>query len=114
MQTIILLLNPGRLENPDLDLSYCVPDCIEEASKGKIQSNGYDFIDTEDKRPGPLMGIWLETENAKDNWPLVKKVLETQKFKGNDLSLSVEIYISELDTDALENCTLVYPESRTD
>lgn len=29
MQTIVVLLNPGDLENPDMDLCYCVPDRIE-------------------------------------------------------------------------------------
>ena len=58
MQTIIVLLNPGKLNNPDLDLCYCVPDRIEEVSHGEIQDNGYDFIDAEDGAPGPLMGIW--------------------------------------------------------
>ena len=30
MQTIIVLLNPGKLENPDMDLRYAVPDRIEK------------------------------------------------------------------------------------
>ena len=68
MQTIIVLLNPGMLENADLDLRYRIPDRIEEVSNSLIQSNGYDYIDTEDGEPGPLMCIWLETENAHKNW----------------------------------------------
>lgn len=48
MQTIIVLLNPGKLENPDMDLCYCLPDRIEEVSDSLIRSNGYDFIDTEE------------------------------------------------------------------
>ena len=48
MQTIIVLLNPGMLENADLDLRYRIPDRIEEVSNSLIQSNGYDYIDTED------------------------------------------------------------------
>lgn len=55
MQTIIVLLNPGMLENADLDLRYRIPDRIEEVSNSLIQSNGYDYIDTEDGDPGPLM-----------------------------------------------------------
>ena len=30
MQKIIVLLNPGKLENPDMDLRYSVPDRIEK------------------------------------------------------------------------------------
>ena len=55
MQTIIVLLNPGMLENADLDLRYRIPDRIEEVSNSLIQSNGYNYIDTEDGEPGPLM-----------------------------------------------------------
>lgn len=110
MQTIIVLLNPGKLKNPDLDLRYCIPERIEEVSNGTIQDNGYDYIDTEDGQPGPLMGIWLKTASASNNWLIIKKLFQDEKFKGNDLSLSAEIFISENDTEAIENCTLVFPE----
>lgn len=110
MQTIIVLLNPGKLENPDLDLRYCIPDRIEEVSNSAIQDNGYDYIDTEEGQPGPLMGIWLETENASENWTMISELFQNEKFKGNDLSKSAQIYISENDTDELENCTLVFPK----
>lgn len=109
MQTIIVLLNPGKLENPDMDLCYCVPDRIEEASGSLIQSSGYDFIDTEEGRPGPLMGIWLKAERADEGWPVIAQLFQRETFMGNNLSLSAEIYISENDTDTLENCSLVFP-----
>lgn len=110
MQTIIVLLNPGKLENPDMDLRYCIPDRIQEVSNSVIQDNGYDYIDTEEGQPGPLMGIWLETESASENWTMISKLFQNEKFKGNDLSKSAQIYISENDTDELENCTLVFPK----
>ena len=50
MQTIIVVLNPGKLENPDMDLRYCIPDRIEEVSNAAIKDNGYDYIDTEEAR----------------------------------------------------------------
>lgn len=108
MQTIIVVLNPEKLENADLDLRYTVSDRIEEVSGSFIRSNGYDFIDTEAGEPGPLMGIWLETENASENWHIVSELFQSEKFSGNDLSLSAQIYISEKDTDDLENCMLVF------
>lgn len=110
MQTIIVLLNPGKLENPDMDLCYCVPDRIEEVSGSSIQGNGYDFIDAEERQPGPLMGIWLKTEHADESWPLIKKLLQSEKFMGNDLSASAQIYISENDTDDIRHCSLVFPQ----
>ena len=32
MQTIIIVLDPGELVNPDLDFRYCVPDRIAAVS----------------------------------------------------------------------------------
>lgn len=110
MQTIIVVLDPGKLENADLDLRYEVPDRIEEISDSLIQSSGYDYIDTEAGQPGPLMGIWLETENAGANWHIVSELFQKEKFLENDLSQSAQIYISEKEADDLENCTLVFPE----
>ena len=109
MQTIIIVLNPAKLKNPDLDLRYCIPDRIEEVSNGAIQDNGYDYIDAEDGQPGPLMGIWLKTESASERFPMIIKLFQEESFKDNDLSASAEIYISENDTEDIENCTLVYP-----
>ena len=110
MQTIIVVLNPGKLENADMDLRYSVSDRIEEVSDSLIQGNGYDFIDTEEGQPGPLMSIWLATENASKNWHIVSELFQSEKFIGNDLSLSAQIYISENDTNDLENCMLVFPK----
>ena len=42
MQTIIVLLNPGKLENPDMDLRYSVPD--RESTLEKV---GFSLIKTE-------------------------------------------------------------------
>ncbi len=112
MQTIIVLLNPGKLTNPDTDLCYCVPVRIEEISNGEILDNGYDYIDTEDGQPGPLMGIWLKTECAAEKWQIIRQLFQSEKFKGNDLSLSAQIYISENDAEDIENCTLVFPEEQ--
>ena len=110
MQTIIIVLSPAKLKNPDLDLRYCIPDRIEEVSNGTIQDNGYDYIDAEEGQPGPLMRIWLKTESARAGLPVIIKLFQEERFKENDLSASAEIYISENDTEDIENCTLVYPE----
>lgn len=109
MQTIIIVLDPAKLTNPDLDLRYDIPDRIETISNGAIQDNGYDYIDTEGRQPGSsLLGIWLKTESAAENWPLILKLFQDEKFKENDLSLSAEIFISENDEEDVSNCALVY------
>lgn len=56
------------------------------------------------------MGIWLKTEDAGKNWRIVSELLQSEKFQGNDLALSAQIYISEKDADDLENCMLVFPK----
>lgn len=111
MQTIIVVLNPGKLENPNADLRYNIPDRISELTSGAIKDNGYDYIDCEEGLPGPLMAIWLEAEDAEKSWPMISKLFREEKFKDNDLSLTAEIYISENETEELENCTLVFPEN---
>lgn len=110
MQTILIVLNPGELANPDLDLRYRIPDRIAELTNDGIRDNGYDYIDTEENKPGPLMGIWLETEDAGENWPAVLNILQMEKFEGNNLSKSAKIYISDHEADDIENCVLVYPQ----
>lgn len=111
MQTIIVILNPGKLKNPDIDLCYSIPERIEEVSNGLIQENGYDFLDTKEEKSGPLMGIWLKTKSAKENWSIITKLFKEEKLKENDLSISAKIYISENDTEDIENCTLVFPNN---
>lgn len=110
MQTIIILLDPKKLANADLDLRYCIPDRIDEVSNGMIQDNGYDYIDSEDGQQAPFLGLWLKTEAASENWPIITKLFQAEKFMENDLYLTTQIYISENDTDELTNCTLVFPE----
>lgn len=111
MQTIIILLDPAKLANPDLDLRYRIPDCIEEVTDNRIQDNGYDYIDSSlDSENGrDLLGIWLKTEDAANNYKDIVKLFQEKKFLENDLSESAEIYISENDTEDLENCTKVFP-----
>lgn len=111
MQTIIIVLDPAKLENPDLDLRYRIPNRIEEVSNGAIQDDGYDYIDVEGGRPGSsLLGIWLRTESAGENWPLILKLFQDEKFMENDLSKSAEIFISENDAEDVENCMKVFPK----
>lgn len=107
MQTIVILLESGKLINPDLDLRYLIPDRIGELTDGSIQDNGYDYIDC--KGSSPLLGIWLETVDAAQSWPAIAKLFHEEKFSDNDLSLSAEIYISEKEAADVEDCTLVYP-----
>ena len=110
MQTIIILLNPGKLDNPDLDLRYRIPDRIEKISHGAVCDNGYDYIDAQEGQSGPLLGIWLETESAAENWPVIVDLFRRERFLGNDLSCSAELYISASETAEIADCRMVFPE----
>lgn len=98
MQTIIIKLDSRKMQNPDLDIRYTLPERIEEITSGRITDNGYDYItDTE-------LGIWLETENAGEMFSFVTGIIE------NDSNLqSAEVYISERENADLEECEKVYP-----
>lgn len=117
MQTIVILLNPDKLKNPDMDLAYCIPKRIEEVSNSMIQANGHDFLDVEEdlpyllneEEPGTLMGIWLNTESASENWSIITDLFQMETFKENDLLLSAKIYISKKDTADIEDCIRVFP-----
>ena len=104
MQTILILLDSEKMENPDLDIRYLLPDRIDEYTDGQIRDNGYDYLD------GDVMGIWLETEDAEANVEKVIELITSEQILENDLSKSAEIYISEEDSAELENCRKVYPE----
>lgn len=109
-ETIVIVLDPGKLENPDLDLRYDLPARIETATAGAVRNGGYDYIDLPPDQPGPLMGLFLRTgEPAAGLWPKVLELLRRERFLGNDLSQSAEIYISPGAPAELADCVRVYP-----
>lgn len=103
METIIIKLDSKKLENPDLDMIYTLPEEIEKFSNGKISDNGYDYLSQTE------IGIWLETDNAENHYQLVIDLLKKKKFCNNDLSNSAQIWISSNEIAALETCHKVYP-----
>ena len=105
METIVIKLNPDLLENPDLDLCYMVPERVEELSDKKIIDNGYDYLEGKNN---PI-GIWMKAESVEENYLFIIDILKKEIFLENDLSKSVEIYISKADCDEFENCKKVYP-----
>lgn len=109
-ETIVIVLDPEKLENPDLDLRYDLPARIETATAGAVRNGGYDYIDLPPDQPGPLMGLFLRTgEPAAGLWPKVLELLRRERFLGNDLSQSAEIYISPGPRAELADCVRVYP-----
>ena len=104
MQTIIITLDSRKMDNPDLDIRYILPDRIDEYTDGQITDNGFDYI------TGDIMGIWLETENVSENVDKVISLIESEEILDNDLSRAAEVFISEEECAELEQCKRVYPE----
>lgn len=110
MQTIIVKLLPGNLENPDLDIRYHLPDAVKEYTNNRIRDNGYDYLDEDDEAGGDALGIWLACENAAEDVKDVIALMKQQRICDNDLSRSAEIYISEKESDDINNCRKIYPQ----
>ena len=104
MQTIIITLDSRKMDNPDLDIRYILPDRIDEYTDGQITDNGFDYI------TGDIMGIWLETEDASENVDKVISLIESEEILDNSLSRAAEVFISEEECAELEQCKRVYPE----
>ena len=103
MQTILIVLDSEKMDNPDLDIRYLLPDRIQEYTDGQIVDNGYDYLDNDE------MGIWLDTDDAAQNIEKVIELIKSEQILDNDLSRATEIYISEEDCATLDQCRKVYP-----
>ena len=106
MQSVIISMDSRKMENPDLDIRYTLPDRIEEWSQGAVQDNGYDYVDEE----GHILAVWLKTEDAEGWWPKILELLKTEKFEDNDLSRSAQVLVSEKPNAELAGCRQVWPE----
>lgn len=106
MQTIVISMDARKLENPDLDIRYHLPDRIEEWSEGAVKDNGYDYTDEQ----GFGLAVWLRTEDAEGWWPRIVELLKTEQFEDNDLSKTALVLVSEEANAELSRCRQVYPE----
>lgn len=100
MALVALILDPGRLTNPDLDLRYEVPQRISDASSGLLVSVGYGY-DSQDR-----IHVYLETEDLPNSLELIRGFLQTTRLLDNDLS-DVQVAIREAASGPL---ALVWPE----
>lgn len=106
MQTILITLDSEKMDNPDLDIRYLLPDRIDEYTEGAVRDNGYDYLDND------VMAIWMETEDVAGNVEKVIRLIESEEILENDLKKAAEVYISEEDCAELDQCKKVYPENR--
>lgn len=94
----VLRLDPGTLENPDLDLRYDLPDAIAEQSNGRIRTDGYDY----DDGPGPRLLLFLVADGSEDLRTIIT-VLNAGPMLENDLrETTVAIELDRI-------CRIVHP-----
>ncbi|MDE6839862.1 MAG: hypothetical protein K2P49_03255 [Oscillospiraceae bacterium] len=106
MAAIVISMDSRKMENPDLDIRYILPDRIEEWSRGAVADDGYDYVD----EAGHVLGVWLETGDAQAWWPRIVELLKTEQFCDNDLSKSALVLISEESGAEFTQCRQVWPE----
>lgn len=106
MPAIVISMDSRKMENPDLDIRYLLPDRIEEWSQGAVSDDGYDYVDEE----GHILAVWLETEDAEGWWPKVVELLKTERFEGNDLSQSARVLIFDEAGAEFGKCRQVWPK----
>lgn len=106
MAAVVISMDSRKMENPDLDIRYILPDRIEEWSEGAVTDDGYDYVDED----GHILAVWLETEDAEVWWPRIVELLKRERFCENDLSQSALVLISEESGAEIENCRQVWLE----
>ncbi|MCL2423493.1 MAG: hypothetical protein FWD11_06300 [Micrococcales bacterium] len=111
MGWIALKLDPGALENPDLDLRYVVPDRIAELTDGRVADGGYDYLDD----ASPSLVLFMVAESPADELATVVEILRTELFLENNLwEAGVVVALREDDAPdvTFEQFVVVHPESR--
>jgi hypothetical protein len=53
MTKLVVRLDPRRLDNPDADIRYLIPDMLAERSAGVISDDGYDYVGEQSRRGSP-------------------------------------------------------------
>jgi len=92
MPSVLIRLDPRRMENPDTDLRYVVPNRLAEVSSGILTDSGFDYEEGTD-----AMLIYLSTENLDAALPFVIELLENEMIYENRLADSATVGTSPLD-----------------
>ena len=105
MATILIRLEPEKLDNPDLDLRYRIPDQLEKHTEGAIdgKASGYDYTDSD------AMLILMPVKKLSKK--LIEQVIsfvETERVLKNDLRKAAIVATSERDDDRPSSFEVVY------
>lgn len=88
MPTVYVRLDPRKLENPDLDMRYALPDLISAESGGAVKTDGYDYVGE-----APFLLLFMTTEDINQGLLWVLSVLEHGKSFGNDFLRSTVVAV---------------------
>ena len=96
-KTIIIKLDSKKLENPDLDIRYKLPERIEYITKNNVLDNGYDYLtDTE-------LLIFLKSKELGEIYPIYR-LFKDEKICNNDLSKCSEMFVSNEENADIDKC----------
>jgi hypothetical protein len=80
MASLVIQLDPQKLDNPDADIRYRLPDLLAERSGGVIRDDGYDYLGEE-----PLLVLFLKVSKLEPALECVLDVVENVRVLDNDL-----------------------------
>ena len=103
MTWIIIELNPEKLENPDLDIRYRLPDLIIERCSGAAEDGGYTYAGDR-----PDMYIVLETLDVARVLDETLSIIRNEVILDNDLREAARVGVKNGD-----DFQTVYPEGST-
>jgi hypothetical protein len=80
MTTVVMRLDPRRLDNPDTDLRYLLPNLLAERSAGVIGDDGYDYVGE-----APWLILFLKATELEPALACVLDVVENDRVLDSDL-----------------------------
>jgi hypothetical protein len=103
MGHIAIRLSPEKMNNPDLDIRYKLPDLVNEHTAGRVRDNGYDYASDSDN----TLIVYLSCASPVADVQEVLRILGHYEVCGNRVLDSAVIGIAE---DSRE-FTIVHPTS---
>lgn len=92
MASIVLRLDPRRLDNPDADIRYVLPDLLAERSGGIVSDDGYDYVGEES-----LLVLFLKATDVKPAIAFILDVVQNVRVLENDLRPAVVVAVERED-----------------
>lgn len=104
MYSVIIRIDPSRVQGLDADIRYTIPRQLSEASGGEIEDDGYDYEDGTD-----AMHIYLSTNTAETAVPIIVNYMQSEVFRGTGLAAAVQVSIANASPSGEDDYRVVYP-----